>query len=242
MWTPTALASETRPLGGDAWRAVEHQYSASTRKIVDTQAEQDVLESILEESKPRYPAAAAPLHYLLKSPFRYYPPRPHGSRFRRAGDAGGVFYGAERLRTALAELAYYRLRFFAASPATPLPRNEERLTAFRAAFRTARALDLTQPPLERDRALWTDPQDYGATQALAEAARAAEVEVIRYESVRDAERGANLALLQPGVFTSGRPLEQQTWYLYLSPLEVNCTRANGAGEERWTFPRAQFGL
>lgn len=241
MWTPTALASEARPLGGRAWRVVEHQFSAATRKIVDTQAEQDVLESLLEAGKPPYPAAAEGLHYLLKSPFRYDPVNPHGSRFRRAGDRRGVFYGAEALRTALAELSYYRLRFFAASPDTPLPRQQERLTAFCAAFRTACGLDLTRPPLVTGRAAWTDPASYAATQELAEAARAAAVEVIRYESVRDAEGGANVALLAPGVFTRPDPLEQQTWFLYLAPTEVNCTRANDGGE-RWIFPRSQFGL
>jgi hypothetical protein len=242
MWTPTALASEARELAGTVWRVVEHQHTTSTRKIVDTLAEQEVLEAILEKGKPPYPAEAERLHYLLKTPFRYYPPYPHGSRFRRAQSGDGVFYGSEHIRTALAEFSYHRIRFFSASPQTPLPRNEERLTAFTTSYATSRGLDLTRPPLKRDRVLWTSPRDYTATQALVEAARQAELQAIRSESVRDAETGINMALLTPRVFTTDKPITQQTWLFYLAGTEVNCVQAEDRGAERWVFPRSQFAI
>jgi len=242
MWTASALASEARAGGGNAWRAVEHQYSASTRKLVDTAAEQETLESILEASKPPYPAGAGHLDYLLKSPFRYFPPRPHGGRFSRPSPAPGVFYGAERPATALAEMACYRLRFFRASPGTPTPSTQERLTVFSARYRTGQRLDLTRPPLNRDRSLWTRPADYGATQALAESARAGGVEVLRYESVRDPGRGVNLALLVPGVFTRRAPQVLQTWLLYLGAREIGCERIGGGPGEQVVFSRAALVL
>ena len=40
-------------------------------------------------------------------------PYPIGSRFRRAGRTAGVFYAAESPETAVAEMAFYRLLFFA---------------------------------------------------------------------------------------------------------------------------------
>lgn len=243
MWTPTALASEARLMAGTVWRVVEHQYTASTRKIVDTLAEQDLLEEILEESKPPYPPEAERLHYLLKTPFRYYPANPYGSRFRRCNIGEGVFYASEHIRTALAEFSYYRIRFFQASPDTPLPRNEERLTAFTAAYQSHKALDLTLAPLNRDRHQWIAANDYSATQSLADNVRKAEIDAIRYESVRDAEQGINIALLQPSVFVSQKPIIEQTWFLYLAPTEVNCVRVNtGGSDEKWTFPRSQFAL
>lgn len=240
MWTPTALASEARPLAGTAWRVVEHQYTTSTRKIVDTLQEQELLEALLETTKPNYPPPAEPLHYLLKTPFRYAP-SGHGSRFRPAGIGAGVFYGAEALRTALAELAYHRLRFFAASPQTPLPHNEERLTAFTAEYRSECALDLTREPLACDRTIWTHATDYGATQALAADARAAGITTIRYESVRDVAAGFNLALLTPAVFSQPAPTLQQTWLLFLGTTEVSCVR-DRQPEEAWVFPRTHFGV
>ena len=62
------------------------------------------------------------LDYLLATPFRYAP-YPHGSRFRRARQRQGCFYGSERVETAVAEAAFYYLTFFLASPGTPVPRN-----------------------------------------------------------------------------------------------------------------------
>ncbi|MGA7799286.1 MAG: RES family NAD+ phosphorylase [Gammaproteobacteria bacterium] len=239
MWTASALASEARRGTGTVWRAVEHQYTASTRKLVDTAADQDTLESVLESSKPPYPPEAEHLHYLLKTPFRYYPPRRHGGRFSRPSPARGVFYAAERIRTALAEMAYYRLRFFQASPGTPTPKTQERLTVFSARYRTGRRLDLTRPPLDRDRAVWTHSTDYAGTQALADLARTAGIEVLSYQSVRDPEQGANVALLSPAVFTQPAPLALQTWFLYLGDQEIDCERINAAGEgEKVIFKRA----
>lgn len=215
-WTPAALSSEARAYAGAVWRLVEAQHRVSTLKLVDTLEEQALLEDLLEESKPKLPPECAGLDYLLATPFRYGAVYPHGSRFRRAGRTPGVFYAAEAVDTALAEMAFYRLLFYAESPATPYPANAADFTAFSAAVATTAAIDLTGPPLDRDRALWTDPTDYAACQALSDAARTAGIAAIRYASVRDPRGGANMALLVPAAFAGPRPLERQTWRIRLS--------------------------
>lgn len=220
------------------WRAVEHQHTVSTRKIVDTRDEQELLEEILEESKLLYPAGTESLHYLLKTPFRYYSPYPCGSRFRRVRSHEGVYYASEHIRTSLAEFAHYRVRFFDASPQTPLPRTDSLVTVFAVKYATKHCLDLTLPPLVQDRARWVHPTDYTATQELADMARAAKVDVLRYESVRDVAGGFNVALLSPKAFAVKEPTKQQVWILYIAPSEINCTRTGLIGtEERWTFSR-----
>lgn len=219
-WTPAALSSEARAYAGAVWRLVEAQHRVSTLKLVDTLDEQALLEELLEESKPVLPPECAGLDYLLATPFRYGAVYPHGSRFRRAGRTAGVFYAAEAVTTALAEMAFYRLLFYAESPATPFPANAADFTAFSAAVETEAALDLTRPPLDRDSASWTHLTDYAACQALAEAARTAGVAAIRYASVRDPGQGANLAVLVPAAFAAPRPLERQTWRIRLSAFGV----------------------
>jgi hypothetical protein len=154
-----------------------------------------LLESLLEESKPALPPECQGLDYLLATPFRYGAVYPHGSRFRRAGRTLGVYYASEKVETALAEMAFYRLLFFADSPDTPLPSNAAEYTAFSAAIETARAIDLTAPPLDRDHATWSDPTRYEPCQSLADAAREAECQAILYASVRDPSHGRNIALL-----------------------------------------------
>ena len=216
------------------WRVVEHQHTASSRKLVNTQAEQDVLETLLEESKPPYPPGTRALHYLLKTPFRYK--NPHGSRFRAPNSPRGVFYASDHVRTALAETAYYRLRFFADALAMDLPRQEHKLTAFSVMYRARKEIDLTETPLNRDSGLWTSPSDYSAAQQLAQVAYAGGIESIRYASVRDVKQGKNVALLNPFLFKNKKPVIQHTWYMNITEIEVYAARSGAKEkEEHYVF-------
>jgi hypothetical protein len=204
-------------------------------RLVDSMAEQSTLETLLEESKPPLPPAVRGLHYLLATPFRYRPLL--GSRFRGPFDEG-VWYGAEALRTALAEKSYWRLRFLLESPGTPDLKPVPH-TAFRASVRTAAAVDLTAAPFVRERATWTARASYRETQAFATAARAARIELIRYESVRDPEHELCAAVLDPAVFGRGRPRSQETWFLAASRSRVRCA-PQGSDEPSWDFAAAQL--
>lgn len=220
IWTPDALSSKARIYGGRCWRLVEAQHRVSTLKLVDTLEEQSLLEEMIEGTKPTLPPECRDLDYLLSTPFRYGALYPHGSRFRRAGRTLGVYYGAEEPRTAVAEMAFYRLLFFADSPGTPWPSDPGEYTAFAADVTTDRSVDLTASPLDRDRMHWTNLTDYSATQALADAARAASIELIRYQSVRDPQAGCNLALLTGNAFAKPQPVERQSWRIRLSQSGV----------------------
>jgi hypothetical protein len=236
-WTPSALTGEARRLAGRCWRVVEAQHVVSTMKVVDTLAEQARLEELLEESKPPVPPECRHLHYLLFTPFRYGAPYPRGSRFRRAGLTPGVFYGSQTVTTAVSEMAFYRLLFFADSPGTPWPANAIEHTVFQTRFYTSRGVDLLAEPLLRDRARWTHPTDYSSSQALADAARAAGLEAIRYASARD-PGGINIALLTCKAFSVTAPLERQTWRLQLDGRGVRALCAHPG--RRLEFDRTAF--
>ncbi len=218
---------DVRPARLDLWRAVEAQHIASTMVLVDTKEEQRVLEDLLEAAKPALPVEAAGLHYLLFTPFRY-PPLAYGSRFRRRGDAG-VFYGAEEIRTACAELGYWRWRFLTDSPDLPRLAPAPQ-TVFQSAV-VGRSIDLRRPPLVRRRREWIHSTDYGPCQSLAVAARSAGVAVIRYESVRDPGRGGAAAVLAPAAFVAPAPLRLETWYLGITRERVWWVRERFRGEE-----------
>jgi hypothetical protein len=215
-WTHDALSSERRRLSGVCWRVVEAQHRVSTMKLVDTLAEQGVLENLVEATKPALPPECRHLHYLLGTPFRYGAPYPSGSRFRRAGLTPGVFYASKTAETAVAEMTFHRLLFFADSPDTPWPADAGDYTAFSSRFNTARGLDLAAPPFDADVKRWTHPTDYAPCQSLADEARRADVDVVRYPSARD-PRGINIALLTCRAFAAAAPLERQTWRVNLGP-------------------------
>ena len=222
-WTPDALSFEARPYAGLAWRLVEAQHVVSTLKVVDTLKEQALLEDILENTKPPVPTECRHLDYLLSTPFRYRP-YPQGSRFRKAGFTPGVWYGAAKPETALAEMAFYRALFFAESPQTPFPDDPLVYTAFSAELSTTRALALQEGPLARDALLWEDLTDYNACQDLAELARKIGVEIILYRSVRDPNGGTNFAVLTCRAFAQPSPLERQTWRIRISSSGVQAVR------------------
>jgi hypothetical protein len=202
-------------LSGTPWRVVEAQHRVSTMKLADTVEEQTLLETVLEETKPAIPADCLHLHYLIFTPFRYGAPYPSGSRFRRAGLTAGVFYASETAAAAIAEMAFHRLLFFADSPGTPWPLNAGEYTVFSVSFKTTAGLDLTRPPLSHDWAQWTDRTDYNTCQELADHARAAGLNVLRYQSARDPSGGANIAVLTCRAFASPQPIGRQTWRLQL---------------------------
>lgn len=234
---PETLQRASRRLAGKPWRVVEVQHHASTMRLVDTLEEQRLLEDLLEQAKPPLPVEAEPLHYLLATPFRYPAPPPDGSRFRGVGDPG-VWYGASALGTALAEVAYWRLRFLADSPATPdLPPVPH--TAFRADV-AGPGIALTDAAFATRRAEWENPASYAATQALARAARGAGIALIRYRSVRDPQHRFCLAVLSPKAFRARAPLEQHTWLVKVSRRLVLAEADLGA--RRLAFEPKQLGL
>lgn len=217
--TPDELKSEALPYSQDIWRIVEDQWKAATVRITDTLAEQALLEQILDETKPIMPLEAVGFDFLIATPFRYAP-YPEGSRFRRAGQPEGAFYASETPLTAIAEMAFYRLLFFKESPGTILPAKPTEYTAFSVSVKTEALCDLTRAPLDAREDKWSDLTEYAACQDLADNAREAGINAIRYKSVRDPDGGINVAVLSLGAFASGCPEGKQTWSIFLRPQLV----------------------
>lgn len=181
----------------------------ATLPLVDSLEEQQVLEKLLEESKPPLPAGCAGLHWLLFTPFRY-PPPPGGSRFRGDHDAGAL-YAAEAIETACAELGYWRWRHLLESPAMDhIPARAQ--TVFQLAVR-AKGIDLRDKAFARSRSKWTHRSDYTACQKLGREARKAGLGLVRYESVRDPAHRGCVAVLAPSAFARKEPVATQTWHL-----------------------------
>lgn len=233
--TPT----DFRPYRAKLWRLVEAQHRISTNRLAASADDQAVLEQLVEEVKPPLPPAARGLHYLLATPFRYG--HKKASRFRKAGERPGIFYAAEQAATAVAETAYWRLLFFSRSPGFQPPRTTVEHSAISVPVGLERGLDLTEAPFSADASLWMHPEDYGACQVFAAAARSIDAQAIRYASVRDPEHRANLALLDPAAFAARAPKIEQTWHFRLENGTLTALAALPSNA-RHSFTFEQFGL
>lgn len=236
---PVPSAADLRPYSSKLFRIVEAQHSISTDRLVDDPAEQEVLERLIETTKPTMPSEARGLHHLLGTPFRYGYAKE--TRFRRAHERPGIFYGSETQATAVAETAYWRMRFVAASPGMKLPKTTLEHLAFSVPVAVERALNLLMSPLVAGRTQWTHPTDYGPCQRLAERARKLHTQLIRYESVRDPAGGANAALFDPTAFQKPVPTSEQTWHFRFSGTRLTALAALPS-RERFGFTFTQFGL
>lgn len=214
-WTREELLASAVVIETTAWRLVEAQHRISTMKLVDSLDEQIILEQMLEETKPSLQDDCAGLHYLLASPFRYSRNSPYATRFRRANSEHGVFYASASPETAVAEIVFYRLLFFAESPETPLPSNPGEFTAFAVQICATRSLDLTRPPMSAYHELWENPQDYTYCQDVSDTAREEGMQVISYHSIRDLRHRLNHALMTPAAFSQPYPVAEQTWWIDL---------------------------
>jgi hypothetical protein len=230
---------DLRPLSAKPWRAVEAQHVNSTRKLVDSDAEQESLEALIDGVKPPPPEGPefVGLHYLLSTPFRY-PPLPHGSRFGVRAERG-IYYGSETRRAMFAEVAYYRLLFLEGT-AADIPRIQIELTVFRVPVRTRRGVDLTRGPFLGRAGRISSPVSYAFSQRLGARMRASGVEAFRYRSARDREGGANVGLFTPRVFASKRPSGFETWRCVAAPRLVEFSQRDFRHKAAFSFPREEF--
>lgn len=235
IWQACQGEREIKPLQCRAWRVVESQEVIATLTLVDTLAEQDLLEQLLDATKPARPQAER--HYLLTTPFRY-PPLKHGSRFGQRHESS-LFYAATAVTTALAETAYYRLVFLDGMTQPFASALNTEHTAFYVNVLCQRGILLQSAPFDTFRALLTSPVDYAITQQLGSAMRECGVEGFQYRSARDAHQGINVALFVPEVIRSTAPQSATLWLCQSDHSSVSF-RSVDEREPLQHFARAQF--
>lgn len=241
IWTRCGGRASARPLELRAWRVVEAQHRTATLRLVDSLAEQEVLEGLIEGQKPPLPSDPSfeRLHYLLATPFRY-PPLRWGSRFGTRFERG-LWYGSRAVTTALAEVAYYRLLFLEGTAAR-IEHVATEHSAFTADVRTRVGVDLTRPRFRRWHGEIFSPTSYAASQSLGRAMRDDGVQAFVYRSARDPEGGDNVGLFTPAAFARRRPGPRAlpTWHCTTTPASVIFRRRDLLRDHALAFPRETF--
>ena len=183
---------------GTVWRVVETQEVAATREITHSAQQQSRLEELLDLSKPPIPDDCLDLSYLMATPFRY-PPLKYGSRFGSTWERG-IYYASLELETGLAEAALYLWLFQSGlTELGPLAQMKDQRTSFSVRIKSPQALDLREPPFDKQHAQITDPTSWEYCQGLGKEIRASGAEFFWYPSAR-LPGGTNVAVLTPKAF------------------------------------------
>ncbi|WP_183411690.1 RES domain-containing protein [Litorivivens lipolytica] len=179
---------------------MEHQATIATMNVVHGNlAKHDILESVLEDSKPALPEDTAGLHWLAATPFRYM--RARESRWGRTGTRG-IWYGALSQEVALRECIFHRRAFFDAYRGDK-PHTLE-MSLIQAKIDTPAAVDFTAPRYNRIRKKIEDPDDYSACHAKADVARKSGAHLIAYNSARTPDTASDrlcVAVMNPQAFS-----------------------------------------
>lgn len=220
IWTECRNHVSPQHIQHELIRVVESQEQVATNHLVDNLEEQDLLEQMLEDTKPEIPASGRHLHYLLATPFRY-PPLEYGSRFGTRFERG-IFYGSHTLTTAFAETGYYRFLFWRGMDAQP-PSGKlvTQHTAFGARYETDHGLKLQNDPFNDYEEYLSNPADYSATQKLGLAMRDFGIAAFEFKSARDPGGGINAGLFSPAALKSSRPVYQQQWLCEINTKAVS---------------------
>jgi len=234
FWRRVVARAPETALMGTLLRLVENQEQKVTVPLVDDFDEHEVLEGLLEASKPSLADGTGRFDYLLRAPWRY-PPLPWGSRFGRRYEPG-IFYGSLSETALFAEVAYYRLVFLEGMETPFADRVISQHTRFEARYQTEHGRRLEAPPFARHEAVLRHPAEYGPCQALGTVLRGAGTAAFTYLSARAPGRECNIALLRPDALRSRR---------HRNPVGGLCeTRPEGVqfrfGRQRTWFPREQF--
>lgn len=238
LWEQCQGAQHIDSMQGQAWRVVEDQSRSSTRELVDTLEEHEILEDLIEvKSKPPLPPEPEfqGLHFLLATPFRY-PPLLYGSRFGRRYERS-LWYGAKELETALGESAFYRFLFFSGTEANLLPCRSSH-SAYAIDIITQLGIALENEPFRTHQALISQKESYHYSQPLGSAMREAGVEGFSYFSAH-IEGKINIALFTPLAFASKSVNHIQHWQCYTDDNNVEFTRYHLA-HQKIAFNKKQF--
>lgn len=237
IWTESEGIKLVKSLNLEPWRMVEAQHISSSRDLVDSREEHDLLEELLENSKPRI---ANSKHYLIFTPFRY-PPLKYGSRFGNTFEQS-LWYGSINLHTVLAEIAFYRLKFFADTSAD-LEYIEIPMAAFKAYIQTENGIDLTTSQFKKYQDKIFNKTSYEDSQRLGTEMREANIEAFIFTSARDKMLGKNVAAFTPDVFKmrdNQYITDMQNWRCIANQNTIEFTRGEILCRKQHEFFKEEF--
>ncbi|MDF1646949.1 MAG: RES family NAD+ phosphorylase [Legionellaceae bacterium] len=239
VWGLCEGSKHLTALKAEPWRVVEAQHILNARDLVDSIDEYEMLEDLLEDSKPNIEVKSS--NPLIFTPFRY-PPLDYGSRFGRVFEPS-LWYGSLNIITALTEVAYYRLKFNQDTEAD-LGYVDTLLTAFNVLIQTEQGIDLTKIPFSEYTADISSKTSYITSHLLGSDMRKNNIHAFIFYSARAQEKSKNIGIYTPVIFSKKQnqyTYNQQTWKCISNKTTVQIARADMLGKrETLSFNQHDF--
>lgn len=229
MWEGIDLNEHAKSKKLDGYRIVENQEYNSTYSLVDDRSEHELLEEMIEDSKPPKPIDCSVDDYLLFTPFRY-PPLKDATRFGKVTERS-PFYGSEKLYAAFAEKAY-RLEKFDSDTEANFPNRNLPFTSFKFAANANSCLNVLEAPFDKYIDRIHNPVSYDDSQALGAEIRRHTIQACLFQSVRCSDT-RNIAIFDPSIFTK-KSYDQKQWSCLIGQTEITFIHGR---EEKYTFKR-----
>ncbi|MDF1677316.1 MAG: RES family NAD+ phosphorylase [Legionellaceae bacterium] len=231
IWQTCQGNSHITTLKETPWRVVEAQHILNARDLVDSIEEHEILEDLLENSKPHIETHIN--DPLIFTPFRY-PPLEYGSRFGHIFEPS-LWYGSLDITTALTEVAYYRLKFNQDTTAN-LGYVDTLLTAFNVCIQTKGGIDLTKPPFAQYTSAISSKTSYTESQQLGTDMRQHNIEAFIFYSARTEKPAKNIGVFTCHAFCKKHQqytYNQQTWKCISDKTTVQMMRTDNFGHQRY---------
>jgi hypothetical protein len=230
MWEGIDLKEHANSGDLEGYRIVENQEYNSTYSLVDDTAEHELLEEMIEESKPPKPGDCSFDDYLLFTPFRY-PPLKDATRFGKVTERS-PFYGSEKLDAAFAEKAY-RIEKFDSDTKAIFPNRNLSFTSFKFFANAKRYLNVLKVPFDKYKTRIHDPVNYSDSQDLGTEMRECEIQACLFESVRCSDI-KNIAIFDPSIFTN-KSQDKKQWSCLIGHAEITFIQGR---EKKYSYKRS----
>lgn len=228
----------------NAWRIVEDQSKSTTRKFVNSTEEHDLLEELIEQSKPKVKynqgiMYGKNLHYLLSTPFRY-PPLKWGSRFGTRLERG-ILYASLDLITAMSEKAFYKMAFLNASEGK-LGAKTISYTAFEIYIESTNFANLSTAPFNEFETAISSKTSYHVSQAIGTEMRNDNIECFQYTSARSHQKSFNVGVFSPEALSKNNNLPQTFQHLncYATKEVIEFSCRQHYENPKYVFPLEMF--
>jgi hypothetical protein len=235
MWNPISIEPHVKPDKPRTVHRVLPPQHLLVRQVSTTPRELAVLTDAIRRQRAREHRRHEIEAFDDAIAFVFKHPHVQGdARFSRARPSEGTLYAAYRIVTALSERAFHQLRFYRDQgdhidgKLIPVIQIAFDLTALP-------IVDLSVPPFAADLDLLSASTQYSYSQKFADAVRKTHALGIVYPSVRDPERGSNVALLSHRGLASRRLDRRRVrdWFMTLNPQANTALLQTTQGEATW---------